>query len=142
MGDGDPLDVIDISDIVARVGEIYPVRVLGALMMLDGGEADWKIVVIRASDPKAASLFDISDPSLQAKLTEIRTWFRDYKIPDGKPANEFAFGGQYQVPLVAEQVIEATHVHWLELHNDPSIKPDVWVTPKDADVPQLRGTQT
>ena len=26
---------------------------------------------------------------LQGTLTAIRDWFRDYKIPDGKPANKF-----------------------------------------------------
>lgn len=28
---------------------------------------------------------------LQGTLTTIREWFRDYKIPDGKPANKFGF---------------------------------------------------
>lgn len=26
---------------------------------------------------------------MQGTLTAIRDWFRDYKIPDGKPANKF-----------------------------------------------------
>jgi hypothetical protein len=30
----------------------------------------------------------------QGTLTAIRDWFRDYKIPDGKPANRFALGNQ------------------------------------------------
>jgi len=28
---------------------------------------------------------------LQGTLTAILEWFRDYKIPDGKPANRFGF---------------------------------------------------
>ena len=28
----------------------------------------------------------------QGTLTAIRDWFRDYKIPDGKPANRFGLG--------------------------------------------------
>jgi len=31
---------------------------------------------------------------LQGTLTAIRDWFRDYKIPDGKPANRFGLGNQ------------------------------------------------
>ncbi len=31
-------------------------------------------------------------PILQGTLTAIRDWFRDYKIPDGKPANKFGLG--------------------------------------------------
>jgi len=29
---------------------------------------------------------------MQGTLTAIRDWFRDYKIPDGKPANRFGLG--------------------------------------------------
>lgn len=31
---------------------------------------------------------------LQGTLTAIRDWFRDYKIPDGKPANRFGLGNK------------------------------------------------
>lgn len=31
---------------------------------------------------------------LQGTLTAIRDWFRDYKIPDGKPANKFGLGNK------------------------------------------------
>lgn len=36
----------------------------------------------------------LSDPISgdQGTLTAIRDWFRDYKIPDGKPANRFGLG--------------------------------------------------
>ena len=27
-------------------------------------------------------------------LNIVRVWFRDYKIPDGKPANKFAYDGR------------------------------------------------
>jgi len=30
----------------------------------------------------------------QGTLTAIRDWFRDYKIPDGKPANKFGLGNK------------------------------------------------
>jgi len=32
--------------------------------------------------------------SIQGTLTAIRDWFRDYKIPDGKPANRFGLGNK------------------------------------------------
>jgi hypothetical protein len=31
---------------------------------------------------------------IQGTLTAIRDWFRDYKIPDGKPANRFGLGNK------------------------------------------------
>ena len=52
-GDGDPLDVIDISDAIPRTGDVYAIRVVGALAMVDGDELDWKIVGIAMSDPLA-----------------------------------------------------------------------------------------
>lgn len=34
-----------------RTGDVYPVRVIGAVAMVDGGEADWKVVTVRGDDP-------------------------------------------------------------------------------------------
>lgn len=56
-GDNDPLDVLEIGKKVATVGEIYNVKVLGALGMVDDGEVDWKIIAVRDTDPLA------TDPS-------------------------------------------------------------------------------
>lgn len=53
-GDGDPVDIVDVSDLPSRPGEVVWVKVLGALAMEDDGAADWKIVGIRLSDPRAA----------------------------------------------------------------------------------------
>jgi hypothetical protein len=46
-----------------------------------------------------ASMFHIwfdqhSVAPIQGTLTAIRDWFRDYKIPDGKPANRFGLGNK------------------------------------------------
>lgn len=53
-GDGDPLDVLDIGQQTATLGEVYEVRILGALGLVDEGECDWKLLAVRASDPHAA----------------------------------------------------------------------------------------
>ena len=55
-GDGDPLDVVEISQLPCQVGDVYAVRVLGVLGMIDEGEMDWKLVCINAADPLAAEL--------------------------------------------------------------------------------------
>jgi len=43
---------------------------------------------------------DLTSPEVPSEITEhveeIREWFETYKIPDGKPRNEFAFDGQPQ----------------------------------------------
>lgn len=140
LGDGDPVDVVDISSKVAEFGEVYPVKVLGALAMADGGEADWKIVVIRADDRRADELDDVTTAPADVvqQLDEIRTWFRIYKTYDGKPENEFSFDGAYQNAALAVQVVERTHQHWVALVADANGKgTDYWL-PSDAN---LRGSE-
>lgn len=112
-GDNDPLDVVDVGKKACTPGEVYEVRPVGALAMVDGGEMDWKIVVVRAGGPDAAWL-DASKPtnSQRAQLQLLKEWFRDYKIPDGKAPNEFAFEGKFLGPDVALQVIAEQHRLW------------------------------
>lgn len=50
MGDGDPVDVLELSDSPSTIGEVYEVRVLGALPLIDQGEFDCKILAVRV-DP-------------------------------------------------------------------------------------------
>lgn len=57
----DPLDVIEISSTALPIGSVTPVKVLGALAMLDGGELDWKVIAINRDDPLYHELNDISD---------------------------------------------------------------------------------
>jgi hypothetical protein len=44
--------------------------------------------------PFLTFLFLIVSMTVQGTLTAIRDWFRDYKIPDGKPANRFGLGNK------------------------------------------------
>ena len=86
-GDNDPIDAFDISDLPAETGSVVQVKVLGVYAMIDNGETDWKVVCININDPGADKINDLTDiPADQ--LTELFTFLRDYKIPDGKPANK------------------------------------------------------
>ncbi|CAD6195430.1 unnamed protein product [Caenorhabditis auriculariae] len=116
-GDNDPLDVIEIGSKVAKRGAVLQVKVLGTLALIDEGETDWKIVTIDVNDPAAAELSDITDvervfPGLLAATVE---WFRLYKIPAGKPANEFAFNGEFKNREYALKVIDETALFWQKL---------------------------
>lgn len=42
-------------------------------------------------------------------------WFKIYKIPDGKPENQFAFNGEAKSRDFALHVIEEVHKHWENL---------------------------
>merc|ERR1719352_56482 len=48
-------------------------------------------------------------------LANTREWFRVYKMPDGKPENNFAFDGEYQDAEFACKIINETNVFWKQL---------------------------
>lgn len=60
------------------------------------GETDWKVIAVDVRDPAAEKLRDVDDverefPGLLRATVE---WFRLYKVPDGKPVNNFAFNAE------------------------------------------------
>lgn len=125
-GDNDPIDVCEIGRYVASVGEVYPVKVLGVLGMIDSGETDWKVIAINMKDPLAKHVNDIEDlakTELHDAVAQIHRWFRDYKIPDGKPPSEFAFGGRAMPRDFAVEVIQQTHESWKQLVGDELAHP-------------------
>lgn len=82
--------------------------------MIDEGETDWKIVVIDVEDELAASTSKHSDIAA-AKVSEVYTFLRDYKIPSGKPANTFGFNGALLNKEFAVKVTQRTHHEWQAL---------------------------
>ncbi|KAG5370226.1 Inorganic pyrophosphatase [Yarrowia sp. C11] len=113
-GDNDPIDVVDIGQALGKMGQVKSVKVVGALGLIDEGETDWKIIAIDVRDPRAAKINDIDDVS-KSVLNDIHDWFKYYKVPDGKPANNFAFNGKFLNKAEALNVVYEGHVHWLEL---------------------------
>lgn len=97
-GDGDPLDVCEIGLGVLPTGSVHKVKILGSLALVDDGELDWKVIVVRCDDPLASEVFDVHDVFVKCPglLEATREWFRDYKLPDGKPRNKFALNGAYR----------------------------------------------
>ncbi|CAF9931564.1 MAG: Inorganic pyrophosphatase [Gomphillus americanus] len=118
-GDNDPLDVCEIGELVGYTGQIKQVKVLGVMALLDEGETDWKVIVIDVNDPIASKLKDVEDVErhLPGLLRATNEWFRIYKIPDGKPENQFAFSGECKNRKYAEDVIRECAEAWERLVN-------------------------
>ena len=116
-GDNDPLDVCEIGELVATPGQIKQVKVLGVMALLDEEETDWKIIVIDVNDPLAPRLNDVEDVErhLPGLLRATNEWFRIYKIPDGKPENQFAFSGECKNKKYATDVIRECAEAWEKL---------------------------
>lgn len=89
------------------------------MALLDEGETDWKLLVIANDDPMASKVNDVEDiekyfPGL---LRATNEWFRIYKIPDGKPENQFAFSGECKNKKYAEEVVRECNESWEKLLN-------------------------
>ncbi|GFP53854.1 inorganic pyrophosphatase [Trichoderma asperellum] len=116
-GDNDPLDVCEIGELVGYPGQIKQVKVLGVMALLDEEETDWKVIVIDVNDPLAPKLNDVEDVErhLPGLLRATNEWFRIYKIPDGKPENQFAFTGECKNKAYAMDVIRECAEAWERL---------------------------
>eukprot|EP01120_Amphizonella_sp_Union-15-10_P005156 TRINITY_DN158_c0_g1_i1.p1 TRINITY_DN158_c0_g1~~TRINITY_DN158_c0_g1_i1.p1 ORF type:complete len:278 (-),score=49.40 TRINITY_DN158_c0_g1_i1:119-952(-) len=126
-GDNDPLDVVDVGRRMVARGEVVRARILGALAMIDEGETDWKIIVCNIEDPKIRWIEDIDQLEEKKKGIHyaIREYFRNYKLPDGKPLNTFAFNEKFLPKEKALEVIQEHHEQWKTLFDK---KPDkIWL---------------
>ncbi|GAB0092488.1 Inorganic pyrophosphatase [Sergentomyia squamirostris] len=113
-GDNDPIDALEIGSRVAKRGEVLQVKILGTVALIDEGETDWKVVTIDVNDPVASQINDITDidkffPGLLKASIE---WFKIYKIPDGKPENQFAFNGEPKNAEFAKNILAEVHQFW------------------------------
>ena len=120
-GDNDPIDVCEIGSKVHPRGSVIQVKILGVMALVDEGETDWKLIAIDVKDPDAAKLNDISDVEKEYPgfIRATREWFTIYKIPDGKPANQFGFNGEAKDRQFAEKVILETNQYWKSWISNP-----------------------
>lgn len=116
-GDNDPIDVCEIGYRVRSRGDVIQVKVLGIMALIDEGETDWKVIAIDVTDPLANDLNDIEDVEkhMPGFLRATNEWFRIYKIPTGKPENQFAFNGEAKNKEFAYKIIEKLHEEWRQL---------------------------
>jgi len=116
-GDNDPIDVCEIGFKVRQRGDVVQVKVLGVMALIDEGETDWKVLAIDVTDPLASSLNDVDDieKNMPGFLNATHEWFRIYKIPTGKPENQFAFNGEAKDKAFTLDIIKQTHEQWKKL---------------------------
>ncbi|XP_055152825.1 inorganic pyrophosphatase 2, mitochondrial isoform X2 [Symphalangus syndactylus] len=102
---------------ILSCGEVIHVKILGILALIDEGETDWKLIAINANDPEASKFHDIDDVKKfkPGYLEATLNWFRLYKVPDGRPENQFAFNGEFKNKAFALEVIKSTHQRWKAL---------------------------
>ena len=85
-GDADPLDICVLSERPIHRGDlVVDARVVGGIQLLDGGEADDKIVAVLENDSLWGDIQDLSvlPPILVERL---RHYFGTYKLIPGTPS--------------------------------------------------------
>mmetsp|Transcript_20180 Transcript_20180/g.27840 ORF Transcript_20180/g.27840 Transcript_20180/m.27840 type:complete len:272 (+) Transcript_20180:48-863(+) len=92
-GDGDPVDVVELSETPMAVGEIRKIRIIGSIGLIDENEMDWK--VIARAIPCDTEASDILRTVSRDELEAIKSWFINYKTIDGKPKNALIREGKF-----------------------------------------------
>lgn len=111
-GDGDPMDICVISERpIDRADILLNARVVGGLQMIDGGEADDKVIAVLAKDPVWAEVQDLVElpPAL---IDRLEHYFRTYKLFPGNNAEvsiDRRYGREH-----AYRVIEASMEDYAE----------------------------
>lgn len=113
-GDGDPLDICVLSERpIDRADILLNARIVGGLLMVDGGEADDKLVAVLDGDAVWGELreLDALPPALVARL---RHYFETYKLePGGNPvriAESYGRERAWRVLAAAQADYEAEFV--------------------------------
>lgn len=128
-GDNDPVDIVELSPAPLKHGFVYPIKVIGALALIDEGEVDWKLLAINADSPLATKLDDVHhiDAFLPSVEKKLKDWFKNYKTAEGKPVNQLGHEENMLDKNMAYRVINETHQAWADLcrngHNQLAVKP-------------------
>lgn len=115
-GDNDPLDVLDLTSYAAGVGEVVCCRVLGAVCLIDEGQADWKVIVVNtaAKDPlSAACSVEEAESVAPGRIEEALRWMDDFKQHSSKSETTLHF--EIHDAAKAISIVEKDHAAWKRL---------------------------
>ena len=108
--DGDPLDILVLSQIDIVPMCLVEARPIGVMRMLDEGESDDKIIAVAVNDMSVGHMQDVSELPAHSIL-ELRSFFEDYK----KLENKEVIVEDFQGHEIAREVIEKSIVDYKTL---------------------------
>ena len=117
IGDRDPLDICVLTEKLVPHGDILlKARPIGGFRMIDGGEADDKIIAVMKDDALHENWLDISHcpPAL---IERLEHYFTTYKQAPGSKKPQSEILGTYGREG-AYEVIEAAHADYVEKYGD------------------------
>lgn len=98
--DHDPLDILVLCQIDVEPLCIIEAKVIGVMRMLDGGEADDKIIAVANKDMSVNHIKSISELPTHFIL-ELRNFFEDYKKLENKDVKV----EEFQDAEIAKEII-------------------------------------
>jgi len=113
-GDGDPLDICVLSERSVTHGDILVQAVpIGGFRLLDGGEADDKIIAVMQGDEFYRQWHDVSDCPL-SYINRLKHYFLTYKhLPNENNICEITdVYGREEAHEVISRSIEDYHQHY------------------------------
>ena len=81
--DKDPLDVLVICSLPVQPLCLIEAKIMGVMQMIDGGDADDKIIAIAANDP-SVNYINSLDEMPRHFFSELRHFFEEYKHLENK----------------------------------------------------------
>ena len=124
IADSDPLDICVFSERhITRADIVLRARVVGGIQMIDGGEADDKIVAVLEGDNIWGHVQDITDlPSI--KTERLQHYFSTYKMIPGKETDikvDFVYGREEALKVIAASQRDYSN-HFGHLHTEAKAK--------------------
>ena len=119
VGDGDPMDICLLTEKSFAQGNfVCRARAIGGLRMIDGGQADDKIVAVLVGDLVYGQLRELADAPA-AFVERLRHYFLTYKqIPGGTAPRKVAIPETYDA-AEAQHVIELSFADYRDEFGAP-----------------------
>lgn len=103
--DKDPLDILVISSLPVQALTLMEAKVVGVMQMIDGGDADDKIIAVAANDPGVNHYNNIEELPKHF-FSELRHFFEEYKKLENKTVVVEEFGDKAKALHIIEDAID------------------------------------
>ena len=111
--DNDPLDILVLTQATILPMTILRAKVIGVMRMIDGGEADDKIIAVCPDDMSVSHMNDIEDLPPHS-LKELRTFFEDYKNLEHKTV----VVDKFQNAAKAKEIVQKSQEDYINYMRD------------------------
>jgi inorganic pyrophosphatase len=112
-GDKDPLDILVLSSFGIHPLCLVEAKVIGVMQMVDGGDADDKIIAVSNHDPSINYINNVEELPKHF-FSELRHFFEEYKRLENKSVVVEEFGDKSK----ALQIIDEAIKHYIETFKD------------------------